>query len=125
MSETKIETVAILGASENAERYSNKAFHMLKQYGHHPVPVSPKMKVLEGLPVFASLSAITQPIDTLTMYVGPERSKSLAEEIIKLNPKRVIFNPGSENPELQKTLEENDIDVLEACTLVLLRTNQF
>ncbi len=119
------QTVAILGASEKPERYSYKAFLMLQQYGHRPLPISPHLKVLEGVDCFASLSQIVEPVDTLTMYVGAQISKKLSSEILLMKPKRVIFNPGSENPELQTTLEKYKIQVLEACTLVLLRTNQF
>ncbi len=117
--------VAILGASSNPDRYSYKAFHMLKHYGHLPVPVSPKLKDLEGTPVLASLSDIRTPIDTLTMYVGPDLSNQLKNEILSLKPKRVIFNPGSENSVLQEELQKAGIHVVEACTLVLLKTDQF
>ena len=121
----KKQTVAILGASEKKERYSYLAFKMLQDYGHTPLPVSPRLKDLEGTPVVASLAHISSPVDTLTMYVGPDKSSALLQDIIKLKPKRVIFNPGSENPSLQKELAQNGIAVEEACTLVLLRTNQF
>lgn len=117
--------VAILGASKNPERYSNKAFHMLREYGHTPVPVHPMLDDIEGVPVAKSLGNISEPIDTLTMYVGPDRSKGMADEILKLKPRRVIFNPGSENPPLEKNLRDAGIEVVEACTLVLLRTRQF
>lgn len=117
--------VAILGASLKPERYSNKAFHMLREYGHTPVPVSPNFKEIEGVPTVASLTDIKTPIDTLTMYVGPETSTRLQKEIVNLKPKRVIFNPGSENPQLMRALEAAGIEVEEACTLVLLRTHQF
>lgn len=117
--------VAILGASDNPERYSYKAFQMLKEYGHTNLPISPKLKELEGTKVFATLSEVPAGIDTLTMYVGPELSTKLQSEIIKAHPRRVIFNPGSENSALQKELEKAGVHVVEACTLVLLRTNQF
>ena len=64
-------------------------------------------------------------IDTLTMYVNPALSTKYQQDIIDLNPKRVIFNPGSENPALEKALIERGIHVEEACTLVMLRTDQF
>lgn len=118
-------TVAILGASQKRDRYSFQAFQMLKSYGYEPIPVSPKLENLEGMPAFHSLSEIQIPVDTLTMYVGPGISNKLKKEILELQPKRVIFNPGSENPDLEMALEEAGIHVVEACTLVLLRTNQF
>ena len=119
------EKVAILGASDNQERYSFKAFQMLQEYGHEPFPVSPKLKELEWKKAFSSLQEIPEKIDTLTMYVGPKVSSGLEKEILSLNPKRVIFNPGSENPDLGEKLKNAGIEVEEACTLVLLRTNQF
>ncbi len=119
------EKVAILGASSRANRFSNKAFHLLKEYGHEPIPVGLSLQSLEGTPAFASLDLIPSTVDTLTMYVGPAISAKLKNDILKLNPKRVIFNPGSENPELEMALEEAGIRVIEACTLVLLQTGQF
>lgn len=117
--------VVILGASKNPERYSYKAFEMLKGFGHTPLPVNPGLTELEGVPVFAKLSDIKEPVDTLTMYVGRDISSKLSEEILKLKPKRIIFNPGSENPPLAKELKSAGIHVIEACTLVLLKTHQF
>ncbi len=117
--------VAILGASDDPSRYAYKAFQMLKEYGHTPVPVHPNLKSIEGTAVAARLGDIKEPIDTLTMYVNPQVSSRLTEEILALQPRRVIFNPGSENPELQQALRQKGIEPLEACTLVLLRTRQF
>lgn len=117
--------VAILGASKNPERYSYKAFKMLQEYGHRAFPVSPKFAELEGVPACGRLTEIKDQIDTLTMYVGPAISSRLSADILSLRPRRVIFNPGSENPKLRETLRQNGIEVEEACTLVLLRTNQF
>jgi predicted CoA-binding protein len=98
---------------------------MLKEYGHKPIPVTPKFAELEGVEAFGSLKEIPEKVDTLTMYVGPDISTKLKPEILALNPRRVIFNPGSENPALQKELSEAGVEVEEACTLVLLRTKQF
>jgi uncharacterized protein len=117
--------VAILGASAKPDRYANIAFKMLKKYGHTPLPVSPKLRELEGTPVYTSLREIETTVDTLTLYVGPDTSTLLQEQILKLKPKRVIFNPGSENPTLESALKKAGIDVIEACTLVMLKTNQF
>lgn len=117
--------VAILGASSDPERYSFKAFRMLQEYGHTPIPVHPTLTELEGLQVVPTLKDVSRPVDTLTMYVGPQRSASMLNDILALKPKRVIFNPGSENPSLEADLSKSGIEVLEACTLVLLRTNQF
>lgn len=119
------QNVVILGASDNSERYSNKAFHSLKNHGHKTILVSPTLKALEGMPVLSDLSQVKEAVDTLTMYVNPKISSGLTNKILDLKPKRVIFNPGSENPSLQAELKKSGIEVLEACTLVLLATNQF
>ncbi|MBX2988362.1 MAG: CoA-binding protein [Bdellovibrionaceae bacterium] len=121
----KKEKVAILGASKDPSRYAYKAFQMLREYGHEPLPVTPKFDQLEGVPAVARLSDLKTPIDTLTMYVGPAISSKLLDEVLALKPGRVIFNPGSENPELIAALEKAGIPVVEGCTLVMLRTRQF
>lgn len=118
-------SVVVLGASDNPERYSNKAVLLLKQYGYNVIPVNPKLPELEGLPVAPRLAAVTQPVDTLSVYVGSAASAAMLDEIVALKPQRVIFNPGSENPELMAALERKGLAVEQACTLVLLKTNQF
>ena len=120
-----MEVVAVIGASSNESRYSYKAIHLLKAYGHKPVPVSPRETEILGFKVVSDLDQINEKIDTVTMYVNAQKSEKMLESFLKLKPKRVIFNPGSENYPLMKNLEENGIKVEEACTLVLLRTNQY
>ena len=119
------EKVAILGASDKPDRYAHKAFQLLRSHGHDAIPVSPKLKELEGVKAYASLKDIPYEIDTLTMYVGAAISDKLGEDILQLKPKRVIFNPGSENAVLEEKLRKAGVQVVEACTLVMLRTNQY
>lgn len=121
----KNQTVAILGASDNPDRYAYLALKMLQDYGHKPLPVNPTLKAIEGLPVSATLGELKEPVHTLTMYLGAARSNKLIEDIVKLKPGRVIFNPGSENPALEARLREAGLPFEHACTLVLLRTGQF
>lgn len=116
--------VAILGASDKPDRYSNMAFHLLKKFGHTTLPISPNLKELEGEKVFKNLSD-APTFHTLTIYVAPAISNQLTEEILKSSASRIIFNPGSENPELMKKLKEHGKEVVEGCTLVMLKTNQF
>jgi predicted CoA-binding protein len=120
-----MEKVAVVGASNNEERYSCKAMKMLEQHGHIPVPVAPAKKEILGKKAFEKLADVDEKIDTVTMYVGPARQTEVIDEIINLAPKRVIFNPGTENPLEYGRLRDAGINVIEACTLVLLRTNQF
>ncbi len=75
--------------------------------------------------VSPSLAALTGPVDTLTLYVSPEISAKASEEILALGAKRVIFNPGTENPALAAALQKKGAQTVEACTLVMLRTGQF
>jgi predicted CoA-binding protein len=109
--------VAVLGASPNPDRYSHQAVRMLKEAGHEVYPVHPV--------VFKTLRDIPEPVHTITVYVAPERSAALGEEILGLGAKRVIFNPGAENPELAARLEAAGTRVKNACTLVMLRTSRF
>jgi uncharacterized protein len=118
-------TVVVLGASGDPERYAYKAVARLKEKGYRVVPVNPKGGEILGLPVKASLSDVSGKVDTLTVYLSPERSTPLAAAIRQLKPGRVILNPGAENPALEAELEQAGIPCLKACTLVLLSTAQF
>ncbi len=122
------EVVAILGASNKPTRYSYKALRMLEEHGHQVLLIHPALQEFEGRKIFRSLSELISDhsiIDTVTVYVRPEISSNQIEILVQAKPKRVIFNPGAENPRIYGRLEENGIEVLEACTLVLLRTGQF
>ncbi|MDP5239304.1 CoA-binding protein [Uliginosibacterium sp. 31-16] len=120
-----MERVVVIGASNNPERYSNKAMKMLAEYGHETLPVAPAVAEIEGRPAVATPADVKGPVDTVTMYVGPARQGELLDAIVALKPKRVIFNPGTENPDAYTRLDAAGIPHLEACTLVLLRTRQF
>ena len=118
-------TVAVLGASHKPDRYSNKAVRLLKQHHYHIIPIHPVRKEIEGLQVVKQLSDIGEKVHTLTVYVGQERSKTMIDDIVALRPGRVILNPGTESDDLESALSGNKIPYLEACTLVMLQTNQF
>lgn len=119
------ERVVILGASDRSDRYAHKAMKALLRHGHEVVLVHPRHKEIEGRPVLADVGDVIGPVDTVTMYVGPAISSGLAEKLVALKPRRVIFNPGSENPDLQAKLAEAGIQEEEACTLVMLATGQY
>jgi predicted CoA-binding protein len=121
----KNETVVVLGASNNPDRYSYKALVSLVQNGYRVIPVNPALKSIEGLAVKAGMSMITEPVWTLTLYVGPERLEPMIGEILKLKPQRIISNPGTELNELKEKAEAAGIEYIEACTLVMLATGQF
>jgi hypothetical protein len=123
--ERKMETVAVIGASPNQDRYANKAMRLLADHDHTPIPVAPKHETIEGRKVYPSLADISEKIDTVTLYLGPARQEEVIKQIIQAAPRRVIFNPDTENPGAYAPLKAAGIEVIEACTLVLLKTNQY
>lgn len=123
MKEVKKKTL-VIGASENPERYSNKAIRMLQEYGHPVVAIGNREGQVSGVS-FDKEKHHFSGIDTVTLYLNPQRQKDYYDYIAELKPKRIIFNPGAENDEFKKRAEESGIQAIEACTLVLLRTGQF
>src|SRR5688572_28674932 len=109
----------VFGASENEDRYANRAVRKLKAYGHDVVAIGLREGHIDDVLIHKDHPAI-QDVDTVTMYVGPKNQPRLYDYILSLTPKRIIFNPGAENPELEALAEEKGIEVTEACTLVLL-----
>ena len=119
------ERVAILGASPKTDRYAYQAFELLQEYGHLPVPINPAFPEILGKKCYPKISDAPGPIDTVTLYLGEARSNSLVDEIIAARPRRIIMNPGAENFVLAEKAEAAGIEVVEGCTLVMLRTGQF
>lgn len=121
----KQENVAILGASSNPDRYSWQALQQLREANHRVFPISLKDSAVDGIPAHARLTDIREKIHTVTVYLNPANLKICVADLLAVHPERVIFNPGSESPEVMQILRENGIEVEMACTLVLLRTGQF
>ena len=119
------ENVAILGASPKPDRYAYKAFELLREYGHRPIPINPAFQEILGQKCYPKISEAPGPIDTVTLYLGEARSNPLIDEIINAKPRRIIMNPGAENFALAEKAEEAGIEVIEGCTLVMLRAGQF
>ena len=119
------QTVAILGASPKPDRYAYKAFELLKEYGHRPIPINPAFTDILGEKCYPAISDAPQPIDTVTLYLGEARSNPLVDEIVAAKPRRIIMNPGAENPALAAKAEDAGIEVVEGCTLVMLRSGTF
>lgn len=114
----------VIGASDNPERYSYMAIQRLQKYNHPVVAVGRKQVDVSG--VFVHREQVHfDDIDTVTLYVNPKNQVEYYDYILSLKPKRVIFNPGTENPDFYKTLSKNGIEYEVACTLVLLGTGQF
>jgi predicted CoA-binding protein len=116
--------ILILGASNKPDRYSNKAQVLLTKLGHQLILVNRGLTESNGLPVVSDLSSVKEPVDVLTIYVRPDLSSQLSDDILELKPRHVIFNPGTENPALATRLTEAEIPWQNACTLVLYRTGQ-
>jgi predicted CoA-binding protein len=114
----------VLGASPNPARFSFLAVSKLREHDHPVIAVGKKNSVVAGVPVQSEIAPIPD-LDTVTMYLNTENQKNYYDYILSQHPRRVIFNPGAENPEFEKLLSDNGIKVLEACTLVLLGTGQY
>jgi len=114
----------VIGASTNPERYAYKAIRMLREYNHPTIAIGLKPGEVDGVNINTRLER-HENLDTVTLYVGPANQAVYIPYIIDLKPRRVIFNPGTENSDFMSELEKNGIEPVEACTLVLLRSNQF
>jgi len=117
--------VAILGASPKAHRYAYQAQELLMQHQHQVFPVSPRSEPILGVPTVKSLSEINSNIHTVALYLNAQRHEPLVQEVLALKPKRLIFNPGTESPALMTQYRDQGIEVVEGCTLVMLKTGQF
>ncbi|MBK7149426.1 MAG: CoA-binding protein [Bacteroidetes bacterium] len=114
----------VLGASLNESRYSNKAIRLLKQYGHEVIAVGRDKGNVAAVSIQNRFPE-NALIDTITLYLNPGLQKAYYEDIWNTRPRRIIFNPGTENPELREQAVQRGILCEEACTLVLLNTNQY
>lgn len=117
-------TTVVLGASDNPGRYSYLAVHRLRNHGHPVIAIGKKPGKVADVDISKEQSP-QKEIDTVTLYLNPLHQKMYYDYIVSLNPKRIIFNPGTENDELAVLAEQNGIKTLEACTLVMLSTGQY
>ncbi|MHA4893107.1 CoA-binding protein [Pedobacter sp. PWIIR3] len=114
----------IIGATPNPTRYAYRAAQMLRAKGHEIVNVGIKKGEVAGVEI-EKPGEIHHDIDTITLYIGQDLQEGYHDYILKTHPKRVIFNPGTENQKLEELLLENAIEPVSACTLVLLSTGQY
>jgi len=114
----------ILGASPKKHRYSHLAHKTLQEKGYNVIPIHPVHQEILGDEVINHIKDVWQPIDTLTVYVSSARFAPIIDDIIRLTPKRVIFNPGAECPELYHEFPEH-IKIVEGCTIVMVNTGQY
>lgn len=114
----------IIGATPNADRYAYRAAHMLTAKGYDIVNIGIKQGEVAGVKIQKPDQPFTD-IDTVTLYIGPDLQPSYYDYILETKPKRVIFNPGTENYEFEKMLDQHNIEPVQACTLVLLSIGQY
>lgn len=114
----------VVGASTNPERYAYKAANSLLAHGHEIELIGQKVGEIKGHEIHTNYPDF-EGVDTVTMYVGPKNQPALYDYILKQNPRRIIFNPGAENPEFEKLATSKGIEIEEACTLVLLAIGQY
>lgn len=114
----------VIGASLKSWRYSHMAILALRKHGHDVVAIGLREGMVGDTPVIRDYPQLAD-IHTVTMYVGRERQAGYYDYLLSITPQRVIFNPGSENDELESILKNYGIEVISACTLVMLSTNQF
>jgi uncharacterized protein len=114
----------VLGASSNPSRYSFLAINRLREHQHPVVAIGKRPTLVADVPVQTEPETF-EDLDTITIYLNTENQKNYYDYILARHPRRVIFNPGAENPEFEKLLRDNGIQTQEACTLVLLSTGQF
>jgi len=119
-----IKKTIVLGASDNPARYSFKAIHTLLSYGHYVVPIGIKEKEVAGMKIIKGFP-IVDNVHTITLYVGKIKQEQYYNYILSLKPERIIFNPGTENLNLKLLCEQNDIETVENCTLIMLANNLF
>lgn len=117
---------AIIGATTNPSRYAYFAAELLKEYGHQIVPIGIKKgKVAEEEILDIRQKPVVDDVDTITLYLGPQNQKEWYDYMLSLKPKRIIFNPGTENHELAEKANSQGIETLQACTLVMLRVGNY
>ena len=114
----------VIGASQDPSRYSYLAINRLLTKGHEVVAIGNRGGSVQGIPIEKATVPPTD-IDTITLYVNPQIQQQYYDYIFATKPKRVIFNPGTENEALESLLREKGIEATEACTLVMLGTGQY
>jgi predicted CoA-binding protein len=114
----------VLGASDNPGRYSYLAVTRLRGSGHAVVAIGRKQAKVGDVEIGTDQQPLTG-VDTVTLYLSPQHQKQYYDYIFSLHPRRIIFNPGAENPELEALAQANGIQPLQACTLVMLSTGQY
>src|SRR3954465_1668137 len=117
-------TTAVIGASPNPDRYAYKATRSLKNHGHKVYPVGIAKGEIDGEKILLD-KPMLEDVDTVTLYVGPKNQVHWKDYVLGLHPKRIIFNPGTENPEFEQMAAEKGIECVHGCTLVMLSIGDY
>jgi len=118
-------SVVVLGATPKADRFAHRAMQLLQRHGEKAIPVNPAFTEILGEPCLPSITDVKESIHTVTLYLGAARSEPLIPDILAAHPRRIIFNPGSENANLEKAATAQGIEVVHGCTLVMLNSGTF
>jgi predicted CoA-binding protein len=121
---SNIKKTLVIGASDNRARYSFLAVNILREHGHPVLAIGNRTGKVSDVS-FSKERPEADDIDTITLYLNPKRQQEYYDYILSLHPKRIIFNPGTENEVLEKMASEHGIQALKACTLVLLSTGRY
>jgi hypothetical protein len=119
-----MKTTVVIGASENSERYSYRVVKMLGQKNIPVVAIGLRAGEINGIKIQTGFPKI-ENVDTVTLYIHPQHQKQYYDYVLSMKPNRVIFNPGTENPEFEKKIRDAGIEVLQACTLTMLTVGTF
>lgn len=114
----------VLGASSKIDRYSNRAVKQLMANGHLVIPIGFENEKINGLQIETALLPI-ENVNAISLYLNPKRQEAYYDYILSLNPKRIIFNPGTENRDLEQLAKKLNIETIEACTLVMLSVGNY
>ena len=114
----------VLGASSKIDRYSNRAVNQLMANGHQVIPIGFENEKINGLQIETAFLPI-ENVNTISLYLNPKRQEAYYDYILSLNPKRIIFNPGTENRDLEQLAKKLNIETIEACTLVMLSVGNY
>lgn len=119
-----MKSVLVFGASENPVRYANMAVRLLQKHAYQVYALGLRAGNIEDISIHTDWPE-PGTVDTISLYVGPQRLKNYHEQLISLRPRRIIFNPGTESPELKRAALDAGIEVVENCTLVMLNNGRF
>jgi uncharacterized protein len=116
--------VVVLGASPDLQRFSNKAVRQLIKHHHQVIAIGKRGGFIGDIPIITSQPLI-QNVHTVLMYLAPYHQGEIFDYVLSLHPKRIVFNPGTESPELEEILDSHNVEVVHDCSLIMMATGRF